>query len=554
MDFAAAHRRRRPGDARDDRARRDGRPLRSDRLLAAVWLDQALDVPAALDEVELLDHLARARRSARRDREPDLFRRGGAATTITCRRWSRHSPGRAEFATSYTPYQPELVAGSSPSILRVPDPRLLSCTGWRSPTHPSTTGRTRWSRRSTSPMRVHQARAGAGRGDRPPPLPRRAQDLYLRFRPGHRGGRRRRRRRRRLGRGGRRADAAAVAVAPTRTSSAGSRTSTARVGAWLTTAGALVDRGDRSDGDGGPRPHRGSWVPTSRWARDRASVTRCRTGDPYVGLFATKLDLVRQVPGRIAGETVDADGRRAFVLTLQAPRAAHPPGEGDLQRVHQPDADGHLRDGLPRLARARGPASAWGRCACVGPRSRPDDCRRLPGCESPFDGPTSRSSSSRPRSRRRTLDRALGAARLPRRARVSGRWYPELDQLSAGRGHRAADRGGHRWVSPKRSRRSWRNDDRPGSVGAFRRDPAHGRRVPARSSSCRVPGRRAWSLPERQRSMPPISTTSFPRSSAGRRPGPARDQRARPRAPLHAPVANGTGRSTSAPTRWARAR
>jgi glycine dehydrogenase subunit 1 len=41
-------------------------------------------------------------------------------------------------------------------------------------------------------------------------------------------------------------------------------------------------------------------------------------GGPSVGLFATRLDLVRQVPGRIAGATVDADGRRAFVLTLQA--------------------------------------------------------------------------------------------------------------------------------------------------------------------------------------------------------------------------------------------
>jgi glycine dehydrogenase subunit 1 len=41
-------------------------------------------------------------------------------------------------------------------------------------------------------------------------------------------------------------------------------------------------------------------------------------GGPYVGLFATRLDLVRQVPGRIAGETRDADGGRAFVLTLQA--------------------------------------------------------------------------------------------------------------------------------------------------------------------------------------------------------------------------------------------
>jgi glycine dehydrogenase subunit 1 len=40
-------------------------------------------------------------------------------------------------------------------------------------------------------------------------------------------------------------------------------------------------------------------------------------GGPYVGLFATKLDHVRQVPGRISGGTTDADGRRAYVLTLQ---------------------------------------------------------------------------------------------------------------------------------------------------------------------------------------------------------------------------------------------
>lgn len=41
-------------------------------------------------------------------------------------------------------------------------------------------------------------------------------------------------------------------------------------------------------------------------------------GGPFVGFFATKLEYVRQVPGRIAGQTRDADGRRAFVLTLQA--------------------------------------------------------------------------------------------------------------------------------------------------------------------------------------------------------------------------------------------
>jgi glycine dehydrogenase subunit 1 len=39
-------------------------------------------------------------------------------------------------------------------------------------------------------------------------------------------------------------------------------------------------------------------------------------GGPYVGLFAAREKLVRQMPGRLCGETVDADGRRGFVLTL----------------------------------------------------------------------------------------------------------------------------------------------------------------------------------------------------------------------------------------------
>jgi glycine dehydrogenase subunit 1 len=39
-------------------------------------------------------------------------------------------------------------------------------------------------------------------------------------------------------------------------------------------------------------------------------------GGPYVGLFATRAKNVRQMPGRLAGETVDSDGLRSFVLTL----------------------------------------------------------------------------------------------------------------------------------------------------------------------------------------------------------------------------------------------
>lgn len=39
-------------------------------------------------------------------------------------------------------------------------------------------------------------------------------------------------------------------------------------------------------------------------------------GGPYLGLFATREKYVRQMPGRLCGETVDAAGKRGFVLTL----------------------------------------------------------------------------------------------------------------------------------------------------------------------------------------------------------------------------------------------
>ena len=41
-------------------------------------------------------------------------------------------------------------------------------------------------------------------------------------------------------------------------------------------------------------------------------------GGPYLGLFACTSDHVRRLPGRLVGETVDVEGRRAYVTTLRA--------------------------------------------------------------------------------------------------------------------------------------------------------------------------------------------------------------------------------------------
>ena len=62
----------------------------------------------------------------------------------------------------------------------------------------------------------------------------------------------------------------------------------------------------------------GSWGADVVVGEGQAFGTSLGFGGPYLGLFACTMDQVRRLPGRLVGETVDEEGRRAYVTTLRA--------------------------------------------------------------------------------------------------------------------------------------------------------------------------------------------------------------------------------------------
>jgi glycine dehydrogenase subunit 1 len=62
----------------------------------------------------------------------------------------------------------------------------------------------------------------------------------------------------------------------------------------------------------------GAWQADIAVAEGQSLGVPMQFGGPSVGMMATRTRFVRQLPGRIAGATTDAVGRRGFVLTLQA--------------------------------------------------------------------------------------------------------------------------------------------------------------------------------------------------------------------------------------------
>jgi len=277
-----------------------------------IMLDRGLDLPRSLSEPELLDHLGRLAGSSRGASDLVCFAGGGA--------YDHHVPpvvkslaARAEFSTSYTPYQPELSQGVLQALYEF---QTMICSLYGMEVANASlydgasgvvegvnlaarkTGRTKVVVGATLHPHYRQVldtyTSGLGMdivevpwddtgtcawdradGDQAAAFVYQYPNFFGALEDGSAAAR-----------GAHEAGALAVAVADP------------------TAMGILQSPGEQ-----------GADVAVGE---GQALGNALSYGGPYVGLFATRLDLVRQVPGRISGMTEDADGRRAFVLTLQA--------------------------------------------------------------------------------------------------------------------------------------------------------------------------------------------------------------------------------------------
>ncbi|MBI5383427.1 MAG: aminomethyl-transferring glycine dehydrogenase subunit GcvPA [Verrucomicrobia bacterium] len=146
-------------------------------------------------------------------------------------------------------------------------------------------------------------------------------------------------------------------------------------------------------------------------------------GGPGVGLFAAKKEFVRNMPGRLAGETTDTRGRRGYVLTL-ATREQHIRREKATSNICTNSGLNALAvtiylslmgpEGLRKTAIINHDRSEKAKAACA-----------AAGADPAFSGPTFNEFVVRPKGDPSALvERSCGAGVIPGLA--LGRFYPEL--------------------------------------------------------------------------------------------------------------------------------
>ena len=147
-------------------------------------------------------------------------------------------------------------------------------------------------------------------------------------------------------------------------------------------------------------------------------------GGPYLGMLATRQDYVRRLPGRLVGATVDVDGRRGFVLTLQT-REQHIRREKATSNICTNEALLALAAAVYMAALGRTGFRKVAELNLYKAAYAKERLSALPGFRLMFEGPTFHEFVVRTPRPPEEINAALRARGIIGGAPL-GRWYPDL--------------------------------------------------------------------------------------------------------------------------------